>query len=351
MVGETLEMLAFFSGNGQLDRFDVLGGAAAMFFLEENGSFATVNKTDSKMLSAIFKDGELQRVYYFEQAKNDGYPVVQLPAEEQRLKGFNWQPEKCPADRYAVTPLSLRPSERLRYAARPKTKFRQTDIYFPGYMDDVYRQMEVRDSLRKVRERERAIAERQAAERARLDSLALKDSLALADSLALSDSLSLAVDSLAVADSLAASVDSLSMAIDSLAVSDSLQIADSLAVLTPEELEAKAKAEAEAEKARKKEEKERLKAEKKAALEAKRKARQEAKEARWAELDKRDAEKAAAKEAKRKAKERERKRKALEKAAREAEKDNETLLRYKKQFEKQKAKEAQKAAKAVSRKK
>ena len=337
-------MLAFFTDKGQLERFDVLGGASAMFFLEENGAFATVNKTDSKMLSAIFKDGELQRVYYFEQAKNDGYPVVQLPAEEQRLKGFNWQPEKRPADRYAVTPLSLRPSERLRYAARPRTQFRQTDIYFPGYMDDVYRQIEVKDSLRKVRERERAIAERQAAERARLDSLALKDSLALADSLALGDSLSLGVDSLAVADSLAASVDSLSMLIDSLAVSDSLALTDSVAVLTPEELEAKAKAEAEAEK-------ERLKAEKKAALEAKRKARQEAKEARWAELDKRDAEKAAAKEEKRKEKERKRKRKALEKAAREAEKDNKALERYKKQFEKRKAKEAEKAAKAASGKK
>ena len=350
-------MLAFFTDKGQLERFDVLGGASAMFFLEENGAFATVNKTDSKMLSAVFKDGELQRVYYFEQAKNDGYPVVQLPAEEQRLKGFNWQPEKRPADRYAVTPLSLRPSERLRYAARPRTQFRQTDIYFPGYMDDVYRQIEVKDSLRRVRERERAIAERQAAERARLDSLALKDSLALADSLALSDSLSLAVDSLAIADSLATSVDSLSMSIDSLAlsdslaVSDSLALADSVAVLTPEELEAKAKAEAEAEKARKKEEKERLKAEKKAALEAKRKARQEAKEARWAELDKRDAEKAAAKAEKLKEKERQRKRKALEKAAREAQKDNEALQKYKRQFEKQKAKADAKAAKAASRKK
>ena len=43
-----------------------------------------------------------------------GYPGGQLPAEEQTLKGFNWQPEKRPADRYAVTPVSLRPRERLR---------------------------------------------------------------------------------------------------------------------------------------------------------------------------------------------------------------------------------------------
>ena len=343
------EMLAFFGEKGQLDRFDVLGGASAMFFLEENGALATVNKTDSKMLSAIFKNGDIQRVYYFEEAKNDGFPVVQLPSEEQRLKGFNWQPEKRPADRNAVTPLSLRPSERLKYAARPRAKFRQTDIYFPGYMDDVYRQIEVKDSLRKVRERERAIAERQAAERARLDSLALADSLALSDSLAIADSLA-AADSLALQDTLSPSDDSVA-APDSLMVSDSLALADTTAIveLTPEELAAKAKAEEERRKAEAKAEKERLKAEKKAALEAKRKARQEAKEARWAELDKRDAEKAAAKEEKRKAKERERKRKALEKAAKELQKDNDTLERYRRKYQKQKAKEATKAARNKGR--
>ena len=345
------EMLAFFGKKGQLDRFDVLGGASAMFFLEENESLATVNKTDSKMLSAIFKDGEIQRVYYFEEAKNDGYPVVQLPPEEQRLKGFNWQPDKRPADRNAVTPLPLRPSERLRYAARPRAKFRQTDIYFPGYMDDVYRQIEVRDSLRKVRERERAIAEREADERARLDSLAVADSLALADSLGIADSLAVSIDSLALADSLSVS-DSIASS-DSLALPDAPAVADSTSLkeLTPEELAAQAKADEERRKAEAKAEKERLKAEKKAALEAKRKAKQEAKEARWAELDKRDAEKAAAKEEKRKEKERKRKRKALEKAAKEAKKDDETLERYKRQYEKQKAKEAAKAArKAASRK-
>ncbi len=203
------EMLAFFDEKGGLKRFDVLGGASALFFIEENEALATVNKPESKMLSATFKDGNIQRIYYYEEAKNDGYPIVQLSGEEQRLKGFNWQPEKRPADRTAVTPLSLRPSERLRYAARPRATFKQTDIYFPGYMKDVYRQMQVRDSLKRVRERDRQLAEARAAEMARLDSLALADSLVLADSLAREDSLAVAAslaksdlsDSLAVSDS------------------------------------------------------------------------------------------------------------------------------------------------------
>ena len=340
------EMLAYFGEEGELVRFDVLGGASALFYLEENGVLATVNKPESKMLSAVLKNGEIQRIYYFEEAKNDGYPVVQMTQEDKQLKGFNWLPERRPEDRNAVTPLSLRPSERLKYAAHPRAKYKQTDIYFPGYMNDVYRQIEVRDSLRRVREWERQIAQMEAEEQARLDSLAMTDSLSNVTSL--SDSLSAGPERLPVSDSLSVGRDSLSARRDSLiarkdslALSDSLSIPDSLAVAdsvivnepTKEELKAAAKAE-----------KARIKAEKKAARELKRQERQAAKEARWAELDKRDAEKAAAKEAKLKAKERERKRKALEDAARQAEKDAQTLEKYRRKFEEQKANEAAKAS-------
>ena len=321
------EMLAFFDEKGGLKRFDVLGGASALFYIEENESLATVNKTDSKMLSATFKDGNIQRIHYYDQPKNDGYPVVQLSREDRQLKGFSWQPERRPADRNAVTPLSLRPSERLRYSARPRAKFKQTDIYFPGYIGDIYRQMEVRDSLRKVHERDRQIAEREAAAKARQDSIARLDSLQLADSLALRDSLALA-DSLktALADSIALS-DSLSKAAkDSLALADSLSAKDR--VLTPEEIKAAQKAE-----------REKLKAEKKAARLKKKEEKQAKKEARWAELDKRDEEKAKAKEEKRKAKERIRKRKALEAAAKEAEKDAEALNQYIEKYRRKKEKQ------------
>lgn len=313
------EMLAFFDEKGGLKRFDVLGGASALFYIEENEVLATVNKPESKMLSATFKNGEIQRIHYYDQAKNDGYPIVQLSQEEQRLKGFNWQPGRRPADRYAVTPLSLRPSERLRYAAKPKTQFTQTDIYFPGYMKDVYRQMSVRDSLKIVRARERQIAEAEAAERARLDSLALADSLALVDSLALRDSLIMAekIDSLAA-------IDTVNTTVDSLAVADTAAVA-----LTPEQI-----------KAAKKEAAAKAKAEKKAARQAKKQAKQEALEEKWAELDKRDADKAAAKAAKKLEKERARKRKALEVQAAQQRKDLEALEKYRRKFEQQKAREA-----------
>ena len=299
------EMMAYFDGKGGLTRFDALGGSSALFYIEENETLATVNKTESKMLSAVFKDGELQRIYYYDSPKNDGYPVVQLTDDERKLKGFNWQPTKRPADRNAVTPLSLRPSERKSYSARPRARFRQTDIYFPGYMEDVYRQIAVRDSLRAVREQERKMAEAMAAEQARLDSLATADSLALVASL----------DKSAIAEKLPVK-DTAAVVKDSIKVAGA---ASAEKVLTEKEL------------------KEAQKAERKAAAEAKKKKKIEAREAKWAELDKRDAEKLAAKEEKRKEKERKRKRRFLEETLKQAEDEAKTLEKYRKQYEKKKA--------------
>lgn len=323
------EMLAYFDAEGELNRFDVLGGASALFYIEENDVLATVNKPESKMLSALLKDGEVQRIYYYDEAKNDGYPIVQLSEDELRLKGFNWQPEKRPQDRYAVTPLSLRPSQRTSYEARPRATYTQTDIYFPGYMSDVYKQIEVRDSLKRLRERDRRLAEQRAEEQARLDSLARADSLVLADSLAKLDTIPVPElkDVATPADSIAVK-DSLNVLPDSLAAADTA-IAK---VLIPEEI-----------KAAKKAAKAKAKADRKAKREAEKKRKQEALEAKWAEKDKRDAEKTAAKEAKRLAKERKRKRKALEDAAKRAEKEAAMLEEYRQKFRKEKADEAAKA--------
>ena len=326
------EMMAYFNESGTLKRFDVLGGASAIFYLEENNALATVNKAESKMLSATFADGELQRVYYFEQAKNDGYPVVQLSAEDLKLKGYSWQPERRPEDRYAVTPLSLRPSQRASYESIPRATFVQTEKYFPGYIGDIYRQIEVRDSLRVVRERDRAIAEKRAAEKARLRELAVKDSLAFADSLAQRDSLMTAdtllkpsIDSLAVRDSL-----------DSLAVADSVI---STPVLTPEEIAAAEKAAA---KKAAQEAKLKAKEEARKARDAKKQKKQEEREERWAEQDKREADKLAAKEAKKLEKERQRKRKALANIAKLEERNARTIDRYRQKFEQQRLKESKK---------
>lgn len=334
---KSAEMMAFFEGGGGLRRFDALGGAQALFFIKENDVLATVNKTDSKMLSASFSDGSIQRIYYYDTAKSDAYPIVQMKEEERTLKGFNWQPDRRPADRHAVTDAEYRSPERAAYLARPRAQFKETDRYFPGYMKGIYREMEVRDSLQKVRAAEDALRREQLRkEKALADSLALKDSLMTRDSLAagrdslsLRDSLATVKDSTVLADSLVTGADSLALTKDSLATASRDSLAaeraalDSLALADPKAYRA----------ALKKAEKE---ARKKAHAEAR--ARKDAeREAKWQEKERIRKEKEAAKERKKLEKLRAKKRKALAAEIKDARREAAVFEEYRRKFEAKKS--------------
>ncbi|MGM9765590.1 MAG: hypothetical protein ACI3ZO_04455, partial [Candidatus Cryptobacteroides sp.] len=314
------EMLAYFDEEGALRRFDALGDASAVFYLQEDSVYATVNKSAAKMMYATFDQGNLERVYYFEDTKNDAYPLAQMKKEERVLKGFNWLPDERPAGKSDITALSLRGSQRRMYAARPKTVFLYTDRYFPGYMPGVYKQIAAGKEAKRLAEERRA---HQPAEDTLTiagpagqfsDSLNVKDNLATsADSLSLhpSDSLAGRGDSLSVKDSLSAVPDSLSSGIDSSAVEP------------PVDMKA-------------------IKAAEKAAKLA-------AKEAKWARLDSLDAAKAQAKADKKAAKLRAKKLETLKEMNRQAQKDNARLERYKQKYLKKKEHEAAKAASRKSK--
>ena len=148
------EMMAYFDTTRTLRRFDALGGATALFFLTENDALATVNKVESKMLYALFDDGKLDKIYYFDNAKNDAYPVVQLPKDERYMKGFRWEPERRPRSGRDITPLKPRLSQRTSYLARPHAEFKETEDYFPGHIKQIYKDIAYRDSMAVVKARQ-----------------------------------------------------------------------------------------------------------------------------------------------------------------------------------------------------
>ena len=149
------EMMAYFDSTGALKRFDSMGGASGLFFIEEKGSLATVNKFEAKMLTASFVDGNLYDLNYFEDVKSDAYPVVQLKKDERLLKGFEWQPEKRPSGPEDVTSYTPRKTEREKYENIPRAKFVQTDTYFPGYMESVYKMLREQSERKKLQAQER----------------------------------------------------------------------------------------------------------------------------------------------------------------------------------------------------
>ena len=310
------EMLAYFDTTGALTRFDALGEANAVFYLQEDSVYATVNKSAAKMLSARFLNGELDKVYYFDAAKNDGYPVAQMTRDERVLKGFDWQIDACPRGKQDITLLSLRPSERSLYASRPRATFEYTDRYYPGYIPGIMKQIrEGKVAKANAEARRKAAAQAKAAA---ADSLTVAgDSLSVAqDSLSLSPADSLGTSLPSVADSTKTATDSLSMSSDSSSVN--------APVLDPSAL-------------------------KKAQRDSIRAAKIAAREAKWARLDSLDAAKAKAAADKKAAKLRAKKLKQLKALKAREEKENARLEKYKAAYLKQKERDDLKAAAKAAR--
>ena len=306
------EMLAYFDTTGALTRFDALGDANAVFYLQEDSVYATVNKSEAKMLYATFKDGDLDRVYYFDTAKNDGYPVAQMTREERVLKGFNWLPDKRPRGKSDITPLTVRPSERRKYAARPRTVFTFTDKYFPGYMSGVYKKIEKDKAEKAKREAARKEAE---ALKANADSTGIVNAV---------DPLSQALPQVDSLNKVTSPVDSLSSVTDSL--SNNAAAKDTLALTQTDPKEAARQAKL-----------------------AARQAKIAAREAKWARLDSLDAAKAQAKADKKAAKLRQKKLKSYLKMLDQQKVDDARLEKYKAVYLKQKEREDRKAASKAAR--
>lgn len=283
------DVMAYFDKKSNLCRFDALGGAAALFYLKEDEVYATANKVESKMLSANLEGGELQRVYYFDSPKNDAYPIAQMKSEDHRMRGFNWQPEGRPESKDDVTPLEMRPSQRMAFESHPKAEFKQTELYFPGYMEGIYKLI---DEAEKRRE-----------------------AAAAADTL---DTPARMADTVAVSDSLATGVFT--------SAGDSLSVKDSLAVVAASDTAAVKSAPSTLD--RRKERKE--------LVEQARALRIARRDARWAELDARDAAKAGKKAQKKLDRKRARTRRILLIQQKQEAKDAAKLQEYMEKFEKQK---------------
>lgn len=299
------EMLAFFDGKGGLRRFDAMGGVDAVFYLKEDSTFATVNKSQAKLLSAEFKNGDIDLVSYFESPKNDAFPLAQLKAGDRVLKGFNWQPELRPEGPETIVTREVRSSERKKYAARPQAAFRQTAQYFPGYMDSIYKEIELR-RLRKQMgnpDGNSPEAEAQGGEPV-ADSLA-KDVGGIKSAV---DTLSAAehkvvdrVDSLVRGDvGIYQNADSLSVADDSIAAGE--------VIVSEKEALRKLR-------------------------EDQRRLKREAKEERWAKLDSLDAAKATLKAERKAEKERQKKLKTLQARDEQDRRDAERLQKYVERYE------------------
>ena len=140
------EMLGYFRDN-KIYRYDALGGVSAIFYMADEDVITTINVKEAKSMTAALKDSQAQKVIYFESIKSDVYPVGELPAEKQRLKGFKWRGDERPVSREVITTREIRESERQQYEDIQKPLYLETNKYYDNYMFELF---ERQDSLKRA---------------------------------------------------------------------------------------------------------------------------------------------------------------------------------------------------------
>lgn len=140
---KSTEMMAYFKKN-DIWRFDALGGASLIFYMEEDSTYTMINQKECKILSALIKERKIERIRYYDQLKSDLLPIYDLPINKQRLRGFKWLEERRPKSREEVMPRAIRSSQRRRLKAEPMPEFKQTSLYFPDSMQHI---VEIKESL------------------------------------------------------------------------------------------------------------------------------------------------------------------------------------------------------------
>lgn len=126
---KSTDIIGYFKKN-DIYRFDALGGVSLMFFIEEDSVITTMNQKECRVMKGLIKDRKIQKIQYVQDVKSDAFPVYNLPINKQRLKGFNWSPEKRPKDRFAVCKRRIKLSEKAAALKEEKPIFPYTRKYF-----------------------------------------------------------------------------------------------------------------------------------------------------------------------------------------------------------------------------
>lgn len=141
------EMIGYFK-DGQIARFDALGGVTAMFYVAEDSVVTTMNQKECRIMTGRMKDGQVQRILYTENITSDVYPVRDLTPEMMTLRNFNWMPDMRPATRFSVTDRYIHSSARKATVPSPDfPRFRYAEKYFTGYMKQVMAEISARKPL------------------------------------------------------------------------------------------------------------------------------------------------------------------------------------------------------------
>lgn len=116
--------------DGELSRFDALGGVSVIFFFAEDSILTTMNQKECRAMKADIVDNNINKVKYIQEIKSNAYPLYKLEENKQKLKGFNWDETKRPKNRFEVCDRNIYETERESVLRFPLPYFAHTNRYF-----------------------------------------------------------------------------------------------------------------------------------------------------------------------------------------------------------------------------
>lgn len=90
------KITALFSNN-KLYQINVKGSGQSLYWVKDDSSkYSGVNFIESSDIQIMTDSSKVKKVKFVTSPKGTFYPPSKLPAEKEKLKGFNWMPEKRP---------------------------------------------------------------------------------------------------------------------------------------------------------------------------------------------------------------------------------------------------------------
>ncbi len=98
MAGRTLN--GYFT-DGNIDYIRVKGSPAESIFypLDEDSAYVGMNRSSADVIDIYFVNKELNKVKYINDVNGTLFPIKQIPAGEDRLKGFEWMDKRRPKNK------------------------------------------------------------------------------------------------------------------------------------------------------------------------------------------------------------------------------------------------------------
>ena len=88
---------------GNIDYVRAKGRAETVYYVQDDFlKFIGMNRATSDAIDMFFDGRKPQKVKFINDLKGVTYPMKQIPAEEDKLKGFNWQDDKRPKTKFEL---------------------------------------------------------------------------------------------------------------------------------------------------------------------------------------------------------------------------------------------------------